>query len=237
MSGWVQLHRKLLDNPIFKNHKLLQTFLYCLLRASHKEHDTLIGETIVHLKKGQLATGRKAISLATGLTEQNVRTSLSKLEALSILTINPTTKYSVISISNWESYQQTNQQVTNSQPTSNQQVTTNNNVNKGKNVNNKDANEIFDHWKSVMKKNNLSKLNDKRLKAIKGRLKEGYSVDQIKMAINGCSMTPHNMGQNDNNKKYDDIELICRDGVNVERFANNFNQSQQENKPRRAFGQ
>jgi len=146
MSGWIQLHRKLLDNPIFKNHKLLQTFLYCLLRASHKEHDILIGEAIVRLKKGQLATGRKAISAATGLTEQNIRTSLSKLETLSILTINPTTKYSIISISNWESYQQTNQQVTNNQPTSNQQVTTNNNVNKGKNVNKKAVEVKFPDW-------------------------------------------------------------------------------------------
>ena len=53
------------------------------------------------------------------------------------------------------------------------------------------------------------------------RMEYLYTVDQIKMAITGCSMTPHNMGQNDNNKKYDDIELICRDGVKVETFASN----------------
>lgn len=84
-----------------------------------------------------------------------------------------------------------------------------------------DTLEIFNHWKSVMKKSNNSLLNTKRTKAIKARLKEGYTVEQIKMAITGCSMTPHNMGQNENGKKYDDLELICRDGSNVERFANN----------------
>lgn len=84
-----------------------------------------------------------------------------------------------------------------------------------------DALEIFTHWKSVMKKSNNSLLNTKRTKAITARLKEGYTVDQIKLAITGCSMTPHNMGQNDNCKKYDDLELICRDGSNVERFAGN----------------
>ena len=81
--------------------------------------------------------------------------------------------------------------------------------------------EIFNHWKLVMKKSNNSLLNAKRTKAITARLKEGYTVEQIKLAITGCSMTPHNMGQNDNGKKYDDLELICRDGVQVERFANN----------------
>lgn len=87
-----------------------------------------------------------------------------------------------------------------------------------------DALEIFNHWKSVMKKSNNSLLNTKRTKAITARLKEGYTVEQIKLAITGCSMTPHNMGQNDNSKKYDDLELICRDGSNVERFAGNAQQ-------------
>ena len=78
--------------------------------------------------------------------------------------------------------------------------------------------EIFNYWKEVMKKNGSSKLIAKRDKAIKARLKEGYTVDEIKLAILGCSMTPHNMGQNDNGKKYDDIELICRNAANLERF-------------------
>ena len=129
------LHRKLLDNPIFKNHKLLQVFLYCLLKASHKEHEQLVGDQMVKLKAGDLVTGRKAISAKTGLTEQNVRTALNRLEKLNILTIKSTNKYSVISITKWISHQQSNQQVTNKQPASNQQVTTNNNVKNEKNVN------------------------------------------------------------------------------------------------------
>lgn len=88
---------------------------------------------------------------------------------------------------------------------------------------NDDHVEIFDHWKSVMGKSNNSVLNDKRVKALTARLKEGYTVEQIKMAITGCSMTPHNMGKNSNGKKYDELELICRDGSQVERFANNTN--------------
>lgn len=93
---------------------------------------------------------------------------------------------------------------------------------------NNDILEVFNYWKEVMKKNNSSILNAKRTKALKDRFKEGYTVDQIKMAIVGCSMTPHNMGQNNNGKKYDDLELICRDGVQVERFANNAQQQAPE---------
>ena len=135
-QGWVSLHRKLLENPIFKNHKVLQTFLYCLLKATHEDYELLIGDQMVSLKSGQLATGRKAISQATNLTEQNVRTALSKLEKLGILTIKPTSKYSIITVVSWDLYQQSNQQPTNNQPTSNQQVTTNNNINNKNNINN-----------------------------------------------------------------------------------------------------
>ena len=88
--------------------------------------------------------------------------------------------------------------------------------------------EIFNHWVLVMKKSSGSLLNNKRTKAIKARLAEGYTVEQIKDAIVGCSMTPHNMGKNDNGKKYDDLELICRNGSNVERFAENI----KEQKPK-----
>lgn len=132
-GGWVKLHRQLLANPVFKNDKLFRVFIYLLLSAQHTEGDLLIGDAVVHLEVGQWATGRHAIARDTGLTEQNVRTALSKLEKLGMLTIKPTTKYSIISITNWSKYQQDNQQVTNSQPTSNQQVTTNKNAKKEKN--------------------------------------------------------------------------------------------------------
>jgi len=136
-QGWISLHRKLLDNPIFSNYKLLQTFIYCLLKASHADREQLVGDDLVTIKTGQLVTGRKAISKATKLSEQNVRTALNRLEKLGILTIKPTNKYSIITVVAWDLHQQTNQQTTSSQPTSNQQVTTNNNYNNVNNSNNK----------------------------------------------------------------------------------------------------
>jgi len=82
-------------------------------------------------------------------------------------------------------------------------------------------NVIFDYWLLVMKKPSNTIFNQKRKSAVKARLKEGYTEDQIKDAIDGCSKTPHNMGQNDQSKKFDDLELICRNGCNVDRFIGN----------------
>ena len=83
-----------------------------------------------------------------------------------------------------------------------------------------DAREIFDHWLTVMKKKK-SAYSEDRKKKIKARLSEGYTVDEIKLAITNCSNTPHNMGQNENNKTYNDIELICRSPTKLEQFRDN----------------
>ncbi len=91
-----------------------------------------------------------------------------------------------------------------------------------------EANEpflIFSYWKEIMEKNEGAKFTAKRLKAVKARLKEGYTLDQIKQAIYGCSVTPHNQGKNDQGKVFDCLELICRSGENIERFAGNAQQA------------
>jgi uncharacterized protein YdaU (DUF1376 family) len=82
---------------------------------------------------------------------------------------------------------------------------------------NADLCEVFDFWILTMDKSKCG-LSPKRKKAITARLKDGYSVDDIKQAIIGCSLIPHNMGQNDRNTAYNDIELICRSPENLERF-------------------
>ncbi len=79
---------------------------------------------------------------------------------------------------------------------------------------------VFDHWRAVFDKQK-AKFDDKRKRAVRARLAEGRSVADLKQAIDGCSKTPHNMGQNDRGEKYTDLELICRDGPHVERFMAN----------------
>lgn len=79
--------------------------------------------------------------------------------------------------------------------------------------------EIFSYWCEAMNKSpSTSKLTPKRDKAVKARLKEGYTVEQIKLAIDGCANDKFSMGQNDRGKPFNDLELICRDGVKLESF-------------------
>ncbi len=76
---------------------------------------------------------------------------------------------------------------------------------------------VFEFWKTHLN-HPRSVLDAKRKKAIIGRLRDGHSVEDLILAVRGCKLTPHNMGQNDRGDVYDDLELICRDTSHVERF-------------------
>jgi hypothetical protein len=80
--------------------------------------------------------------------------------------------------------------------------------------------ELFNYWQEKMN-HPRAKLDKKRGNVIKNALQLGYSVVDLKQAIDGCAKTQFNMGQNDKRQVYDDISLILRDSEHIERFINN----------------
>lgn len=89
-----------------------------------------------------------------------------------------------------------------------------------------EASQIFDKWKDILK-HPSAVLDTKRKNRIMAALKN-YTRDQLEKAILGCSKSPHNMGDNDRNTKYDSIALIFRDPETIERFI-----SYDDNPPKR----
>lgn len=83
--------------------------------------------------------------------------------------------------------------------------------------------EIFEYWQHVLN-HKRALLDKKRSHKIAQALKH-YTIIEIKQAIEGCAKTPYNMGENKQNQRFDDIELILRDASHIERFINNANSS------------
>ncbi|MFT6882535.1 MAG: hypothetical protein ACJAVY_001333 [Marinoscillum sp.] len=79
--------------------------------------------------------------------------------------------------------------------------------------------EVFKFWKETMEHPRAA-YDTKRKALIKKNLKH-YSTSDLKKAIYGCSVTPHNMGDNKQGERYDSIELILRDAAHVDRFMKN----------------
>jgi hypothetical protein len=134
-GGWLRLHRQILDWEWYNEPNTFRLFIHLLLKANHKQNKWQ-GKTI---EAGQLVTGRKQLALELKLSEQKIRTSLERLKSTNEITIKSTSKYSIITICKWETYQPlkdteqpTEQPAT--QPTNNQQITTNKNDKNNKNL-------------------------------------------------------------------------------------------------------
>ena len=132
MAGWIKMHHKLLDWEWASCPETLALWIHILLRANFEDkrwHGIMV-------PRGSLVTGRKELAKNTGLSEQQVRTSLNRLISTNEITISTTNKFSIITICKYEDYQMiengvnqednqdSNQQSTNNQPTNNQQITT-----------------------------------------------------------------------------------------------------------------
>lgn len=118
--GFIKLYRKNNEWEWKDKPLTLALFVHLLTNANFKKTKY----RGINIFAGQLRTGRKILSRATGLSEQQIRTALSHLKSTNDITIKSTKEYSIISITNWELYQGGNQQNPNEQPSSNQAPTT-----------------------------------------------------------------------------------------------------------------
>ena len=82
---------------------------------------------------------------------------------------------------------------------------------------NSDVQETFNNWRIILN-HPRAKLDSTRRKVIENRLADGYSVDDLSLAFEGCACDYWHMGGNDRNTIFDSITLILRDADHVERF-------------------
>jgi hypothetical protein len=145
MQGYIKLYRKTMCSPIWQDPYYLKIWMYCLMRATHKEHNQLVGNQIVTLQPGEFVTGRTSLAedLNKGMKPKQKQSEISwwrylnNLEKWEMLNIKKTNKYSVVSIVKWSEYQETEQQVNINGTSNEQQLNTNKNV---KNVKNEKKN-------------------------------------------------------------------------------------------------
>ena len=77
--------------------------------------------------------------------------------------------------------------------------------------------EVFDYWRKVMNRER-SKIDKKRTAKIMSALEHGFTVDELKSAVDGAKSSPFHRGQNDRGVIYDSIDLIFRNPEKIETF-------------------
>lgn len=91
-TSYIKLFRKLLNSPIFENEKALKIWIWCLLKATHREREQLVGQQIVKLKKGEFVFGRKQASEELKMTESTIYKYIKLLEKLQMISIKSNNK-------------------------------------------------------------------------------------------------------------------------------------------------
>ena len=106
-QGFIKLYRSLINWEWFTDQNTFRLFIYCLLRANYSDTNW----RGIEVKRGSFITSLNTLSADINMSKQQVRTSLNKLQSTGELTQKSHSKYSVITINNYESYQDSNTQI------------------------------------------------------------------------------------------------------------------------------
>ena len=147
-QGFIKLHRSIVDWRWYKDINTCHLFMHLLLMANFTDAD-FRSHTI---KRGQLVTSLSHLSEQTGLSVQQVRTALNHLKSTNDVTIKSTSKYTIITIENYETDELSTQTSTNNQQRSNKQSTNNQQQYNKDNKDKKNKKGINNHFVSDEKR-------------------------------------------------------------------------------------
>lgn len=137
--SYVKLDRKMLNWGWKDEPNMVAIWIEILLQANYKD-EVWHGE---QYPKGTFPTSLAKLSVNTGLSIQQVRGCLARLERTGEISIKSTNKLTRITVNKWEEYQcledNDNKPITNEQQTNNNQITT---LKEYKNKKNKKNNSI-----------------------------------------------------------------------------------------------
>ena len=142
MNGYIKLHRKLVGWEWYTDQNTFKLFIHCLLMANHKPNKWR--GTVIDT--GEFVTSLEKLSVDTGLTIRQVRTSLQRLISTEEIEKKTTSQFTQIKVlkycdyqtSEFENDKQNVTQTTNKRQTNDKQTTTNKNDKNDKNVKNKE---------------------------------------------------------------------------------------------------
>ena len=139
MAGWIKIYRDLQDHWLAQDMEKLGRWTSLLLMAAHEDKKTLVGNQLIELKRGQLIASNSFLAERWNTSERTVLRFLNLLESDSMLHRCTHRKVTIITICNYDSYQEKRKgKVTNTctddAPMAHQSVSENKNVEEDKEI-------------------------------------------------------------------------------------------------------
>lgn len=172
-TGYIRVYRSVKSHWLYepkRKRTKFEAWLDLLLQAKHSDQKETIGYDLIVIKRGQILTSQEKLAAEWRWDRSAVRSFLSSLHYDQILTIETTNKYTMITICNYDSYQ-------NSSPTNQHQ-------------NHQQTNTTSTHTNNDNTLNKLESIPYREFGHLKisveefDKLKEmGYSTEQIDCKI------------------------------------------------------
>ena len=119
-NGFVKFDRKMTEWEWYRDVPTKVLFIHCIFRANWKI-GCINGTKI---KRGQFVTSLSKLAEETGLTIQQTRTALKHLEATGEITNVSTQKCRIITVNNYNTYQEVTKPMATQKQTGNKQTNT-----------------------------------------------------------------------------------------------------------------
>ncbi len=160
-SGWIKLHRQLLNWEWYDDVNTSRLFIHLLLTANHKDKNW----RGIEIKRGTRLTSLDKLSSETNLSVSKIRTAIKKLISTNEIASKSHSQHTVFIMINYDMYQdddkQNDKSIASESQANNKRIATNKNEKNEKNDKNvnediyqqiADAyNEVFPHLPQVVK--------------------------------------------------------------------------------------
>ena len=186
MNGYIKIWRKMTEWEWYQDGNTFRVFMHLLLLANHedKKWKGLL------IKRGQRVTSLNKLSAELGLSKQEIRTALCKLQATHEITCEATHKHTVVTIENYSNYQVDTRESNTQNNTQPNTVATLNKNDKNIRIQEKNiyiVEQVVDYLN--LKANTKYRSNSsKTQKCINARIHEGYTEEDFyKVIDNKCT--------------------------------------------------
>lgn len=118
-NTYIKLFRSLQNWRWYKDGNTARVFIHLLMKANITAADF----EDVTIRRGEVATSYNSLASDLGLSVRNIRTALNHLKSTGEVTSRSTSKFTIISINNYEKYQGATSKTTNDRQASDKRPT------------------------------------------------------------------------------------------------------------------
>ena len=122
MNGWIRLDRRIMESFVWDDPEALKLWLYLLMGAATEDKTAVFNGKPLSLNRGQIVFGLNAASARLGISVRRLRTTIKRLENCHQIDKQNYSKYSIISITNYCKYQDSDKQTTSKRQSKRQQL-------------------------------------------------------------------------------------------------------------------